>query len=193
MMKQFLMVRDSDEVIQGTMLRDDPDAGPLQRPPSPVPDGVHLVEWAGEFDRGAHPETAIAICVDGVPVWEDPRDIDELRAAKSAEINASWMGADSTAFFYAGEFIGAQADDIVRINSINGYIGLMDAMPPDWPGVWKTKANTFIPLPDVEAWKPFYAAFVMKGVTNYIAAQSLKAQVATATTPAEIVAIAWPA
>ena len=185
------MVRDADSVILGVMQQPDLDEGPQTKPASPTPDGVTLEGWEGEFDRSTHPDAAVAIWVDGAPVWMDPTTLDELRAAKVSEINAAWMAADSTSFIYAGEAVGAEADDIVRLNSINGYIGLIGSMPPDWPGVWKTKANTFLPLADVDAWKPFYTAFVTKGVTNYMAAQLLKAQIADATTAAELAVIVW--
>jgi hypothetical protein len=118
--------------------------------------------------------------------------LDSLRARKTSEINAAWIRADSTEFTYADEQFRAGPDDVLRLNSINGYISLMNEMPPDWIGVWKTMADTFIALPDVEAWKPFFTAFVMKGVTNYLAAQDLKARLAAATTADEIAAINWP-
>jgi hypothetical protein len=123
--------------------------------------------------------------------------IESLRERKTSEINAAWIRADSTAFTYAGEHFRAGPDDVLRLNSINGYISLMNEMPPDWIGVWKTmgvggQPDSYIRVPDVESWKPFYTAFVMKGVTNYLAAQVLKARLATATTAAEIAAITWP-
>lgn len=190
-MKQFLMVRD-DALIVGAMWQPDMDDGPQLKPPSPVPDGVELIEYAGEFDRSAWPDAFVARLVDGVPAWSDPRTMDDLRVAKRDEINAAWIAADSRAFGYAGEQFRAGADDVLRLNSINGYISLMNEMPPGWIGVWKTMADTFIELPDVASWKPFYTAFVMKGVTNYLAAQGLKAQLAAATTAAAIAAITWP-
>jgi hypothetical protein len=118
--------------------------------------------------------------------------LESLRERKTSEINAAWIRADSTAFAYGGEQFRAGPDDVLRLNSINGYISLMNEMPPGWIGVWKTMADTFIDLPDVEAWKPFYTAFVLKGVTNYLAAQGLKARLVAATTADEIAAITWP-
>jgi hypothetical protein len=202
-MKQFLVRRISTQVIEYAVKLDDADPafmGPVGSDfPAPTvnpewQDGMELIAYEGITHLGDRPsDTAKLIWNGTAPVWSDPKDFEQLRMEKSAEINASWMEADATSFLYAGEHVGAGPDDIVRLNSINGYIGLMNAMPPDWPGVWKTKANTYIPLPNVESWKPFYTAFVTKGVANYMAAQSLKAQVAAATTVAEIAAIAWPA
>jgi hypothetical protein len=118
--------------------------------------------------------------------------IEALRTRKSAEINAAWIRADSTAFEYSGEQFRAGADDVLRLTSINGYISLTNEMPPAWIGVWKTMADTYIALPDVDSWKPFYTAFVMKGVNNYLVAQALKARLVTAESAADIATIHWP-
>jgi hypothetical protein len=157
--------------------------------------GCELIEWAGSFGRfNKQPTPTSALEWNGGPdpVWVERGDLDIQRAHKNAEINAAWISADSTAFPYAGEQFRAGADDALRLNSINGYISLTGEMPPEWVGVWKTMADTFIDLPNVESWKPFYTAFVMKGVTNYLAAQGLKARLAVATTAAEIASITWP-
>lgn len=160
----------------------------------PLIDGLSVHIMVEPVD--GYPEAPTPTCNlhwTGALTWIDEADLAAQRANKNAQINAAWIREDSVEFHYAGERIGAEPDDALRLNAINGFISLMGVMPPDWPGVWKTKANTFIPLPDVDAWKPFYTAFVTKGVANYMAAQSLKAQIAAATTAAEIAAIAWPA
>jgi hypothetical protein len=154
--------------------------------PSPTAEG-HLSDDAHAWLTGD-----VASPFQGGQIIPDATDsIEALRTRKSAEINAAWIRADSTAFEYSGEQFRAGADDVLRLNSINGYISLMNEMPPDWIGAWKTMADTYIALPDVDSWKPFYTAFVMKGVTNYLAAQGLKARLAAAETADEIAAIVW--
>lgn len=170
---------------------DDPNDGPT-RPFMPAPGGTVYERVDEPFVRLDLGPTVLPVLAAGGVHWIETANIEEQRTAKNGEINAAWILADSAAFKYAGEQFRAGADDVLRLNSINGYISLMNAMPPDWIGVWKTVGDTFIALPDVDSWKPFYTAFVMKGVTNYLAAQGLKAQLAAATTAAEIAAIHWP-
>lgn len=170
---------------------DDPTDGPA-RPFMPAPGGTVYEQVQEPFVRLDLGPTVLPFLAAGAVQWVETAGIDDQRAAKNDEINAAWIAADSAAFQYAGEQFRAGADDVLRLNSINGYISLMNAMPPDWIGVWKTMGDTFIALPDVDSWKPFYTAFVIKGVTNYLAAQGLKAQLAAATTAAEIAAIHWP-
>jgi hypothetical protein len=76
--KQFLMVREADDVVLGCMLQDDPDVGPLRKPPQPAPEGVRLVPFAGEFSRDGRPETAIARHIDEAIVWEEGAQLGPL-------------------------------------------------------------------------------------------------------------------
>lgn len=192
-MTQFVAVRQATgEIEYGVGRSDKADfAGPIVAPPSE--DGFDLFAWQGVIPFGKAPTTTCKLRWDGAkPSWLETASIEEQRLSKGEEINAAWIKADASAFMYDGNQFRAGHDDIVRLNSINGYISLFNEMPPDWVGVWKTMDNTFIAMPDIAAWKPFYCAFVMKGVTNYMVAQSLKASIASAMTAEEIAAIHWP-
>ncbi len=193
-MTQFLKTEAATRRIVAGIGRPDPVGFTGTPDLCPMPhDGFVYREWQGLVNFGAALTPTCAYeWTDAGPAWIDYGDLDVHRARKNDEINAAWIRADSGAFAYADEQFRAGADDVLRLNSINGYISLMNEMPPDWIGAWKTMADTFIELPDVESWKPFYTAFVMKGVTNYLAAQGLKALLAAATTVAEIAAITWP-
>lgn len=187
----FLEIRTSDNGVHSQRACNWEGEGP---PNVPTPmDGHYIVALSQPVLFAEPSPTSHPFWLEGAFTWVEMASLEELRTAKNAQINAAWIAADSSAFSYAGETFRAEPDDVLRLNSINGYISLKREMPPDWIGVWKTMDDTFIALPDVASWEPFYTAFVMKGVTNYLAAQGLKAQLAAATTAAEIAAITWPA
>lgn len=162
-----------------------------------APAGCTYYEVAEPFARADVPSSVRPLFIEGAVQWVETASLEDLRTAKNDEINAAWIVADSTAFEYDGHQFRAGPDDVLRLNCTNGYISLKRQMPPGWIGVWKTmgvdgQPDSYLPLPDIAAWEPFYEAFVMKGLNNYLAAQGLKAQLAAAMTVAEITSIAWP-
>jgi len=76
---------------------------------------------------------------------------------------------------------------------MNGYVSLNSAMPPGWASVggWKAVDNTYVVIPDIAAWKAFYLSMFAAGNANFAKAQTLKAQLAAATTVEQINAIVW--
>lgn len=123
--------------------------------------------------------------------WSDPRSLQDLKAAKRAEINAARLAANQTSFAYLGQQIAADALSRGDIETTNGVILLTGTMPPNWVGGWKTIANTYVPIPDVATWGQFYLAMNSQGALNFAHAQALKAQLAAAQTAQEIENIAW--
>ena len=51
--------------------------------------------------------------------------------------------------------------------------------------------NTYLPLPTADDFKAMHASMVAAGTANFLKAQALKAQVAAATTIAEVEAVVW--
>lgn len=95
MMKQFLMVRQSDGVVAGTVLQDDPDTGPI-KPQQPAQDGFNLVAYAGEFSREG--KDGCVATWDGTAVsWSitvdrmRERHTEEMRMACEQQIVAGFM------------------------------------------------------------------------------------------------------
>lgn len=130
---------------------------------------------------------------DGRPMLADPPapTFDELKAAKNAEINQARATANTSTFTHDGKAFGCDALSRSDIDGVNGYMALYGALPPAFPGAWKAADNSYYPIADVAAWKAFYASMVATGSTNFMHAQTLKAQLAAATTPEAVAAIVW--
>lgn len=128
------MIRDVDSVVLGTMLQDDPDAGPLQRPASPAPDGVTLVDTpaASTFTRADYLDTYVATWEDGAVVWTDTQaladaivaavdkcypDIDAVYAAAIGNRAVEYTDAETDArAFVAG---GAPTENVTSFAKSN--------------------------------------------------------------------------
>ena len=150
-----------------------------------------LTAWAG-FPEHPGFEGAVLRCAGGALYWHDPRPLDELRAAKTAEINAARLAANRAGFMFAGKLISTDELSRSDIDGTNGTVTLTGAFPAGWPGVWKTDDNSYVPIEDIDTWKSFYAAMSAQGATNFNTSQALKAQLAAASSPAEVSAVVWP-
>lgn len=146
----------------------------------------------------AHPEWLGAPAPSATAVWNMTRSawvekllLSDMKLAKNAQINASRMAANQGTFTYAGKEIAA--DPLARgdIDAINGIVSLIQALPAGWPGFWKCADNSYLPISDVPTWIAFYGALVEQGQVNFARSQVLKAQLAAATTLAEIEAVSW--
>lgn len=117
--------------------------------------------------------------------------LEAAKTSKNLEINTARAAANSRTFPHDGHNFACDALSRSDIDGINGYVALNGDFPAQFPGVWKTVANGYYPLPDIEAWKAFYAAMVATGAANFAHAQALKARLVAATTIEEVEAISW--
>lgn len=114
-----------------------------------------------------------------------------LKTAKNLQIN-DWRGtANKTHFPHGGKLIAC--DDLSRgdIDAVANSIALTGAFPAGFPGAWKATDNTYVMLPDVDAFKTMHAAMTAQGTANFMHAQALKTALAAATTEAQVNAIVW--
>ena len=118
-------------------------------------------------------------------------DITALKAEKNAEINAWRAVANLSTFPHAGKAIACDALSRSDIDGVANNIALFGVFPDGFPGAWKATDNTMIPLPDVDAFRAMYASMTAQGTENFNHAQALKAQLAAASTPEEVVDIQW--
>lgn len=116
---------------------------------------------------------------------------DELKAVKNAEINAARAAANTGTFDHVGKTFSCDALSRGDIDGVNGEVALTGALPQGFPGAWKAADNSYLPITDVPAWTAFYRAMVSQGAANFAHAQQLKAQLAAASTPEAVAAIAW--
>lgn len=126
---------------------------------------------------------------DGFQWVKDAPDIEALKAAKNAAINAARLRANQTHFTFMGEQIAVDALSRSDIDAAHGAWLLAGGPPPGWPGGWKAISNAIVPIPDMATWAAFYGAMVAQGTANFAHAQALKAQLAAATTAEEVAAV----
>lgn len=137
--------------------------------------------------------TALGDTLDSLGLTAEPPapDLDTLKAAKNAEINAARLAANFTSFPYGGKQIACDQLSRSDIDGTNGYVALNGALPPGWPGGWKAMDNTVVVIADLATWKAFYAAMFAQGNANFAHAQALKVTLAAATTAEAIQEITW--
>jgi len=119
-------------------------------------------------------------------VWVDLRNLEDARADKNARINAARLKANQSTFTFAGHEIAVDPLSRSDIDGAHGAWLLTGGPPPGWPGGWKAVDNTIVPIPDMATWAAFYGTMVATGTANFNHAQLLKAQLAAATTIAEV-------
>jgi hypothetical protein len=153
-----------------------------QTPPPSVGSGFFAKFEEGAWQTMAEPPA---------PPEPTPPTLAELKASKNTEINVARLTANRSTFAHAGKVFSC--DELSRgdIESTNGFISLNGILPPGWPGGWKAVDNTYTAIVDIAAWKSFYASMFSSGMTNFAHAQTLKAQLAAATTANEVAAIVW--
>ena len=117
--------------------------------------------------------------------------IELQRDEKRAEIDQQRAAANASTFPHGGKQIACDALSRSDIDGVANHIALFGDFPDGWPGGWKATDKTMLPLADVDAFRAMYASMTAQGTENFNHSQDLKAQLAAASTPEEIAAIAW--
>lgn len=120
--------------------------------------------------------------------WIDPRSLDEVKAQRRSRITERRM-AEDLRFPWAGKWYQADTDSWKQITGVHGWVTANGALPPWFPGFWKAEDNTYTPIPDVTTWWDFYGAALARGSQNFVHAETLKSQVAAATSIEEVEAV----
>lgn len=115
--------------------------------------------------------------------------IDELRKIKRAEINAARTAVNAGIFTHAGLVFSCDPLSRSDIDALNGYVALNGDFPPQFSQSWRAVDNAELTLPDVSAWKSFYAAMVAAGLSNFAHSKQLKEALIQAETIEQIEAI----
>jgi len=118
-----------------------------------------------------------------------PKTTEQAKYEKNAAINAARMAANQSHFTFQGKQIAADQLSRSDIDAMHGAVLMLGGLPAGFPGAWKTKDNSYVPIPDVATWGAFYGAMVAQGSANFANSQALKAQIAAATTPEEVEAV----
>lgn len=109
--------------------------------------------------------------------WYDPRTLEEVRASKRAQINEWRLQANHAGFTHAGKEIATDPLSMLDITSTSTQIARTNRLPAGWPGGWKARDNTYIPITTVAQWDSFYEAMYQQGLANFKHSQALKALV----------------
>lgn len=113
------------------------------------------------------------------------------KEAKNTQINLWRAEANQTVFPHLGKHIACDALSRSDIDAVAGSVSLTGAFPVGFPGAWKYTDNTYLMLPDVQAFKEMYASMTQAGTVNFARSQTLKTALAAATTLAEVNALSW--
>lgn len=135
--------------------------------------------------RDATPDEATAI-----EALQQP-NISALQAAMNEQINQWRAAANLSTFPYNGKEIACDSLSRSDLDGVANNIALTGSLPSGFPGVWKATDNTLITIASADDFKALYAAMTAQGSANFNHAQSLKQQVASATTADQIAAIVW--
>jgi hypothetical protein len=129
---------------------------------------------------------------DGIELAPTPAvNLAALKAAKNEQINAWRAEANLSSFPHAGKRIACDALSRSDIDGVANNIALFGVFPEGFPGGWKATDNTMIALVDVDGFRDMFASMTAQGTENFNHAQSLKAQLAAASTADEVAAIEW--
>ncbi|MES1977317.1 MAG: DUF4376 domain-containing protein [Pseudomonadota bacterium] len=181
--------------------------GDARKPEGVVyPVGVRAIQWSGDsgqieyVDRGQEHCADMAFIQPFIDLHAGKKLLDEtppvytleqLKAAKAAEINHARLTANFTTFNHASKTFACDQLSRSDIDGTNGTITLTGDFPPGWPGGWKAVDNTYIPITTRAQWEAFYLSMCGTGAVNFAHAQTLKAAVAAATTAEQVAAITW--
>ena len=113
------------------------------------------------------------------------------KTAKNIQINQWRATANQTTFPHAGKLIACDALSRSDIDAVANSVSLTGAFPAGFPGAWKAVDNSYIMLPNVDAFKAMHASMTLQGTINFGRSQTLKADLAAATTLEQVNAITW--
>ena len=193
MIKQFLMVRQSDGVIAGTVLQDDPDVGPT-KPQQAAQDGFRLEPYADEFTRAGR-DGCVATWDGSAVVWSA-----EMPAVRALHIER--MSAACEQQIVGGFKCSALGEEHLYPAKTKDQINLLGSIAdanmagddPDWrtqfwcadaAGAWEFRDHTVAQIQQVG--KTGKAAILAAMGKNEL----LRRQIEAASTAAEIEAIIW--
>lgn len=190
-MSQHLGLTDDNRVDHIVGYIDPPGMVGPPAPPPPDTDQYTYVQWDEPVMLASSTPTQVLKWVDGAPVWIEMAPLDELKARKNTAINQWRAAANQSTFPYAGRLIACDPLSRSDIDGVANHISLFGTFPPDFPMAWKALDNTYVPLPDIDAFKAMYQAMAAQGSANFDRSQALKRALGSATDAAEVAAIAW--
>ena len=188
MKKQFLMVRDTDQFIYGTVEQDHPDDGPIiPQGDCPIA-GATLVAYEGAFSRAGRRDSEQAYLVDGAPQWVDLVTLDAAKAVAWARIKEARDAAEAGVFEFEGGLY-----DLNKQNVSGAALAALMAEIAGQPfSIEWTLADNTVRVLDAATVQALGRAMVVHIDKLHGIARSLRDKVSAATTPDQAYAVTWP-
>ncbi len=140
--------------------------------------GVWREVWA------LFPKTADDVAADAVVLAQ-------AKVEKNTQINLWRAAANQTTFPHNGKLIACDQLSRSDIDAVANHVSLFGTFPAGFPGAWKATDNSYVMLPNTDAFKAMYTSMTTQGTTNFNHSQDLKGGLAAATTLAQVQAISW--
>lgn len=99
--------------------------------------------------------------------------MEELRARKREQIDR-WREEANESFVHENKEFHADPLSWKDIMGTHGWIVATGQLPPGWPGGWKAKDKSMLPIQGIQEWMQFYGAAVAAGSLNFVRSQNLK-------------------
>ena len=148
-------------------------------------------EFAASIGAIDATDAAIGDLWDGQDFTPPLPDLAAAKAAKNTQINLWRADANQTSIPHAGKLVACDALSRSDIDAVANSIALTGAFPAGFPGAWKAVDNSYIMLPNVDAFKAMHASMTAQGTINFGHSQDLKAALAAATDVGAVNAIVW--
>lgn len=159
-----------------------------------IPDAAHLdrmIEVDDEVIQGWVHYRANSTR-DGVELAADSTSaLASVKQFKKREIAYSWNRANMSSFPFDGYAVACDSASRHHINDVANHVAMFGCFPPGFAGSWKAVDNSLIPMESVETFKAMCKSLSTYMVENFHRAQSLKEELASATTVEEVEAISW--
>lgn len=152
----------------------------------PVPPGKTYGIEVFHLDKANNVVRAVRDLVDIDPVL-----LQKKKNEAFARIDESRLHANKSYFIFKGKQIATDELDQYDISYTTHHVNLNGALPPTFPGIWKAKDGSYIPIPDVTAWKEFIDAMYIQGSKNFMKSVVLKNQIAAAISFEQVDAVVW--
>lgn len=122
---------------------------------------------------------------------DTPEELATARAVRKEYIITKKIAANKTNFPHGGKQVEHSDPAAGDLDAMALYVALNNSFPVGFPNAWKATDGTWIPVPNIPAFKELYNSKVNQGLANFTKSETLQAQIDAATTVEDINLIDW--
>lgn len=126
----------------------------------------------------------------GAKAWADPRTLQDLKDAKWAAMKRCRDTLEATSFPYLGKAIDSDMLSVLRINTVVKAAEYAQSQGAPFATEWRCADNTLLAL-DGPALQMMPVALAAHSQALHSHANTLRAQIEAATTPADLAEVVW--